>query len=317
MKEAVVAYYDSRNLGDEVQTIAALNLINNDEALVLDREKLNTFKSDEKVKLLCNGWFMHEPENWPPSKDIEPYFTSFHVAKFKEVRQKLITPELTDYYKQFEPIGCRDHNTVELFKSIGVDAYYSGCVTLTLPKYEGERNDKIVVTDLFYDGLLNEKYAKKVVYKLIPEKYHHRIQMMTHTRENRELPIDKKIEEAQEYLDTYAKAGLVITSRIHCALPCLAMDTPVIFFDFGYAKKYDKYRFGGIKNLFNTVRPRLPLHENRNIDKFFKMLGVHRLFFPFIKPLDIDWENPPENPKDYQPIAEEIKRRFKENFRKA
>jgi exopolysaccharide biosynthesis predicted pyruvyltransferase EpsI len=34
---------------------------------------------------------------------------------------------------------------------------------------------------------------------------------------------------AQEYLDRYRKeAKLVITSRLHCALPCIAMGIPVI-----------------------------------------------------------------------------------------
>ncbi|WP_264821067.1 polysaccharide pyruvyl transferase family protein [Acinetobacter schindleri] len=30
-------------------------------------------------------------------------------------------------------------------------------------------------------------------------------------------------------LEKYSTAKLVITSRIHCALPCLAMGTPVIY----------------------------------------------------------------------------------------
>ena len=315
MKEGIVCYFDSRNMGDEVQSIAAQKLLDNKEVQLLDRENLDSFKSDDKVRLLCNGWFMHDG-GWPPSEDIDPYFISFHVAKFPSARQKLIRPELADYYKKFEPIGCRDHATKRLFESIGVEAYYSGCVTLTLPKYEGERNNDIVVADLFYDGLLDESYANKVVKKLIPKKYHDRVKMTTHTRENRDLPIEQKMEEAQELLDIYAKASMVVTSRIHCALPCLAMGTPVFFLDFGYARKKDKFRFEGIINLFHTVRPFLPLHENLWYEKIIRKTGLHRLYFPFIKPLKIDWENPPANKPDYQPIAEKIRERIASEFRK-
>ncbi|SMD37738.1 Polysaccharide pyruvyl transferase [Reichenbachiella faecimaris] len=314
MAEAIVAYYKSRNIGDEVQTIAAKKLLNKENILILDRENLDSHDSEEDIKLLCNGWFMHEPNNWPPKDNINPYFISFHIAKFKEVRKAMLADAVIPYYKKFEPIGCRDYNTMRLFQAAGVDAYYSGCLTLTLPKYEGERNNNIIISDLFYDNILKEGYANKVIHKLVPKKYHERLQFVTHTRENTDLSIEEKMQEAQQLLDTYAKAELVITSRIHCALPCLAMGTPVLFFDFGYANKIDKYRFEGIIDFFNTVRPNLPFHENRKIDKFFKFFGLHRLFFPFIKPLNIDWENPPKNKDNHIPIAEEIRKKVTQAF---
>jgi polysaccharide pyruvyl transferase WcaK-like protein len=34
---------------------------------------------------------------------------------------------------------------------------------------------------------------------------------------------------AQEMLDAYAQAKMVVTTRLHCALPCLAFGTPVLF----------------------------------------------------------------------------------------
>ena len=42
---------------------------------------------------------------------------------------------------------------------------------------------------------------------------------------------------------------VVITTRIHAALPCLALKTPVIFVN----KKYDKLRYDGIYDLLNTI----------------------------------------------------------------
>jgi exopolysaccharide biosynthesis predicted pyruvyltransferase EpsI len=39
----------------------------------------------------------------------------------------------------------------------------------------------------------------------------------------------QRFEYAENTIKNYASAKLVVTSRIHCALPCLSMGTPVIF----------------------------------------------------------------------------------------
>ena len=51
------------------------------------------------------------------------------------------------------------------------------------------------------------------------------------------------------YLRDYARAKLVITSRIHCALPCAGMGVPVILM---VANPQDP-RFGGITELLNHL----------------------------------------------------------------
>jgi hypothetical protein len=63
---------------------------------------------------------------------------------------------------------------------------------------------------------------------------------------------EEKFAMAEDLLNQYAKAKLVITSRIHCALPCLAMGTPVIFIN-GFDSFVDSCRFDGILELFNRI----------------------------------------------------------------
>ena len=53
---------------------------------------------------------------------------------------------------------------------------------------------------------------------------------------------------AKNLLVRYSKAKLVVSTRIHAALPCLAINTPVIFIN----KKYDK-RYPGIYELLNNI----------------------------------------------------------------
>ena len=52
---------------------------------------------------------------------------------------------------------------------------------------------------------------------------------------------------AEVLLGVYSKAHCVITSRLHCALPSLAMRTPVLLLDFAQ----DQYRFDGLRDLLH------------------------------------------------------------------
>ena len=63
----------------------------------------------------------------------------------------------------------------------------------------------------------------------------------------------------------YAKAKLVVTTRIHCALPCLALGTPVILVN----SSYDDKRFDGLYNLLNTVgkNKKVDFQARVNLDK--------------------------------------------------
>ena len=56
---------------------------------------------------------------------------------------------------------------------------------------------------------------------------------------------------AKKLLNRYARAKLVVSTRIHGALPCLAVRTPVIFIK----NKFDFNRFPGLYELLNTVGP--------------------------------------------------------------
>lgn len=61
---------------------------------------------------------------------------------------------------------------------------------------------------------------------------------------------------ARGLIKRYASANLVITSRIHCALPCLAVATPIIYVQAEVLEDIHKRspgRMDGIINLFNVL----------------------------------------------------------------
>ena len=67
---------------------------------------------------------------------------------------------------------------------------------------------------------------------------------------------DDKMNCARTLLQTYAKAKFVVTSRIHCALPCLGLETPVIFVtseNLDTGKTRSGGRFKGLIDFFHVM----------------------------------------------------------------
>lgn len=94
----------------------------------IHRDKLNDVNYESKA--IMNGWFSHYPENWPPSDKIYPLFVSFHINS--AVYDTLLSDKSIEYFKKYEPIGCRDKTTAEKLQEKGVNAYFSSCLTTTL-----------------------------------------------------------------------------------------------------------------------------------------------------------------------------------------
>ena len=94
--------------------------------------------------------------------------------------------------------------------------------------------------------------------------------------------------DVENLLERYKKAKVVFTSLIHCALPCIAMGTPVVFIDAGFnnnAAKRD--RFDGILDLFpNVVDVSLPFGKRTLPHQLMRVSGLYRLSLSKLKPLD-------------------------------
>ncbi|WP_378188007.1 polysaccharide pyruvyl transferase family protein [Aquimarina sp. W85] len=275
MKYGLLTYVEGKetyNVGDYVQSLAAKQYLPRIDRF-LNREKLADY-SQENIKLIMNGWFTHNIHHWIPSKEIDPLFVSFHMNS--TAAPFMLTEAGITYLKKHAPIGCRDKFTVKILQEQGIDAYFTGCLTLTLDNYKVDdslRDEEIYIVDPFYNyptkgklmlspknfvkgtlkgDIFNLNKAQKHLEKVVDKDVLERANYVTQV-----LPIGKQTEEqkfayAEECLKKYAKAKLVITSRIHCALPCLAMGTPVIFLD-GFNTFVDTCRFDGISELFNRV----------------------------------------------------------------
>src|SRR5690606_9603160 len=206
--------------------------------IYLNRERLNEYQG-EKVKLIMNGWFTHNIHNWVPSEDIDPIFVSFHMNN--TAAPYMLSEKGISYLKKHEPIGCRDQFTADTLMEKGIKAYFTGCLTLTLDLYkvdDSEREDKIYIVDPLYSYPRPEKIfynTKQTVKNILNGKAFQLGKKKKHLKNfiskevlrnaefiNQEPPSntysdEQKFQIAEELLYKYARAKLVITSRIHCA----------------------------------------------------------------------------------------------------
>lgn len=75
----------------------------------------------------------------------------------------------------------------------------------------------------------------------------------THAVRERLFKSEKdKFSYCRDLLRRYSEAKFCVTCRIHCALPCIAMGTPVVFVD-PQGKDMGNGRFGGVESLFNIA----------------------------------------------------------------
>lgn len=208
-------FADSFNLGDDIQTLAVSRLVPQVDGYV-SREALSQVSEPCTVPL--NGYFMNSA-NWPPAPVVRPVFYAFHAAR--EGQAVLCSARSIEYLKRWQPIGCRDHGTQALLATHGVEAYYSRCLTLTLPKRERTPENGQV----FLVGL--NRAERQTIPKAL------RRGSVTVDQARVRLPVEStalKLALASELLERYRqRARLVITSKIHCAMPCIAMGIPVIF----------------------------------------------------------------------------------------
>lgn len=300
----------SINIGDYVQAVAAAQFLPSIDGFIDRDEDLNTY-DDEECKVIMNGWYMHKPQNWPPSSKINPLFVSFHInSAYTDYFKK---KESIDYLKNHEPIGCRDPYTVNFLKEHNVNAFFSGCLTLTLGlKYaSNEKSDAIYFVDpyVYYGRTIFEilrnvftlvfsfRKILRIFQKMVPYKlektYMHRLYGVTcfYRQYRRVFPKDvllnanyvshiskdyrdnfptesRLLAEAERLVKNYSRAKLVVTSRIHCALPCLGMGTKVVFIKDANLDESNASRLNGLVSFFNILDSNKGVirFENNDID---------------------------------------------------
>lgn len=227
MHYGIVVYFDTENLGDDIQTYAAERFLPQID-YIIDREKMDAFHTDDgsEVAVILNGWYLYMHINWPPSPFIRPFLVSMHFDTYyswlagERITKNYVFEDYGgEWLKRNGAVGCRDYETVKLLGQFGIPAYFSGCLTLTLEPYQNvNKHGKICLVDVSENvsGFV-ESHSTVGTLKLT-----HVIRPETHIWE-------KRREAVKDRLKLYQGASLVVTSRLHAALPCLAFGVPVLY----------------------------------------------------------------------------------------
>lgn len=214
------------NLGDDIQALAALSHLPTARHVV-DRDDLAASAVPDGTAVVMNGWWMNYPERLPTTGcRIDPLLTSIHVARSgvlsangTTVLSVLERPQTLAYLREHGPVGCRDHATVTLLRERGLDAYFSGCLTLTLaPRAATPMPDSpVLVIDLprRLTAQVRRSSDRPVVVGT------NWISPRSATRE--------RLLAARHRLLQIERAHAVVTTRLHVALPSLAMGVPVLW----------------------------------------------------------------------------------------
>lgn len=242
------------NLGDPIQSYAVKNLyremgIREEDIVPVPRYDITTYDGEECICVINTASnyeeLAYDSHFMPPSKKVHAIPMSLHLHRD-------IPADELEFYRSCGGVGCRDLATVDYLQSLGVDAYLSGCLTLTLPRRSKEtesKADKIYFVDI----------AESVM-PYVPEEIKNQAIELTNIVRFKNPGNAKRISVEDAYLEhkngeeridlLRDTAKLVVTSKLHIASPCVAMGIPVVLI-----KNHFGDRFGFIDRLIPTYTP--------------------------------------------------------------
>ena len=215
-------YVLSQNAGDDIQSLALARLLRL-WRVPFGRYERNTLRFDGEPTpglVFLTGWYSHAAD-WPPSAlpdGCVPVFLGYHDhvsrknGRLDELRQLALASPYA--------IGCRDRATVEVFREAGVPAgrlRVSRCVTLLSPwKRRTERKPLAVdIPEACVPGLRRVAPGEWRI------RSHHIPEDVAGDPAARRQFVRARANDIRE-------ASVVVTTRLHAALPAVAMGIPVV-----------------------------------------------------------------------------------------
>ncbi|MEP6670854.1 MAG: polysaccharide pyruvyl transferase family protein [Chthoniobacter sp.] len=184
-------YRKTWNIGDAIQTIALQRLLPSVSYVWRDKDI-----AAPDSPYVVNGWLGN---NQPPVDNTHCLFAGVYVHSNEDNYRWIRNT-------RFPEVGARDPATVMWCADRKIRSSLIGCATLSFDSYAGPRSGRYAV----------DAEAPEATF-------------ISH--DIGDLDWDAQLSLARDLLLRYMRAELVITSRLHVALPCLAFGTPVIIVD--------------------------------------------------------------------------------------
>lgn len=201
-------------------------------------------------------------------------------------------PPIDDLKYFFKPIGTRDPFSHDYLNKHKMPNIFIGCPTLLLGQAESfqKRDNKKIV---FFFGYKEIDWQKRILKSLINKNYEISVIVQEEKQKDiiKNLPVKIVEYDIKNVLKEIKRARLMITARLHGALPAISLGTPLFFIKTMEDKRFDLLDYLGIKmnNINNAgLQNNLDLALNNplieNSQKIYKKVNyLRKKYLNYIK----------------------------------
>jgi len=217
--------YRTGNIGDDVQSLSLFqpHLLGKPD-LWIDRDQFPDYADAGEVELVANGFFLCRSRSgelaFPPPPNINVRYVALCASNIPH------TDEVMAHFRASGPIGCRDQHTVNWCERRGLEHYFASCPSCLIER------------DFDAPGTMPPPYDPKGPIVLVDVNPNELPPFGTSSRPflcltNRVRPGDyrnatERLAALRRRLRVLRSAALVITNRLHVAMPCLGLGVPVV-----------------------------------------------------------------------------------------
>lgn len=255
------------NLGDDLVTLAALEQLPRVDH-VLDVNALDApvpgLSGDDRLVTLATGLFLRSSAHWPPDEHIALACIGVHLSSEDAWGLPLATLDGAglDALAACAPISARDVRTAKRLAQLDIPHQLTGSLVLTLDHPPCPRS-----------GVVCCDAPEEVVTAL--QALRRDVTVTTHAMPDPSPDFSVRMENARAMLHRYAGAEMVFTRRLHCAMACLALGTPVLLL---YHPEYeDVSRFAPMDAMF----------RKQPVEEFLQEVHLHGMPSPWRNPADV------------------------------
>ncbi|HSH96051.1 MAG TPA: polysaccharide pyruvyl transferase family protein [Roseimicrobium sp.] len=238
----------SVNIGDSIQSLTVRTLlakmgVPNHDIIAIDRDAITSYNGPP-ARLILNACFYTHCFPLPPQ--IQPIFIGFQTSDPEVISLH------ADYFRRHQPIGCRDNDTRNMFIAHGIDAYTTGCLTMSIPlRTESPPAPKVLFIGGGKSGIFPPTLKDFAPLHVLESSTYIYQRSPVATFPLTDAEVDMSNLMADQLLARYrSTASLVVTPLLHAACPCIASGIPVIL-----ARKDHNTRFSAINRVLPVYEP--------------------------------------------------------------
>ncbi len=255
------------NIGDDLTALAAMQHLPRIDH-VLDADALDaplpSFTDDDRLVLLAHGIFLRASSHWPPEKHIVPVCAGIHISEEDAWGLPFATMDGAglEALRACAPIAARDLRTASRLAKLDIPHTLTASLVLTLEHSPVKRRG-IVCCDV-----------PEEVTNLLKD-FRKDVTVVTHVLDDPSPDFAARMEAAKNLVARYAAAEMVFTRRLHCAMACLALGTPVLLL---YRPEYED---------ITRFAPMDEMVRRQPVDDFIREVRLHGLPAPWRNPADV------------------------------